>query len=53
VGKSAIYLPETVLAWVLCHLVGVTPTEQIKQKLWGGSGLSDGEMEKLKYPPLN
>jgi hypothetical protein len=29
------------------------PSEAIKQKLWGGRGLSDGEMEKLKYPPLN
>ncbi|ABS22538.1 DUF3139 domain-containing protein [Bacillus cytotoxicus] len=24
----------------------------IKNKQWGGSGLSDTEMKKLKYPPL-
>ncbi|MGX7419344.1 DUF3139 domain-containing protein [Carnobacterium gallinarum] len=27
--------------------------KDIQQKYWGGSGLSNAEMQKLKYPPLN
>jgi hypothetical protein len=29
------------------------PQKAIKEKHWGGSGLSKTEVEKLKYPPLN
>lgn len=28
------------------------PAKAIKQKLWGGSQLTQAEKEKLKYPPL-